>query len=96
MIPCSVEEMAGYDYDALTIVIPEHLTHSLIGEPIEGTSYFKSFPEDPTKAGYTAVAPGTPMERKVYKTRHQPTGSTVWYRKLNSLVYGDVWEIDPT
>lgn len=96
MMPLSEQEIAGYDFSSHALVIPEHLIDSLIGEQIVGTELYKSFPEDPTKSGYTMLHGGTPMESKVYKTLHTPTGSKIQYRKLNSLVYGDVWEVVPT
>lgn len=95
MIPISEEEAKNMDLSSYQLTIPEHLADSLIGEPIEGTSYFKSFPEDPTSSGFVLLYAGTPLENRMYKTLHTPTGSQVQYRKLNSLVWGDVWEAVP-
>lgn len=55
------------------------------------SGFFKTLGGDPTKSGYILLANGN----KVYKTEHQPTGSKLRYRKINSLGYGDVWEVIP-
>ncbi len=91
MIPISLEELKNYDYESLMIVMPKHLLDSLIGEPIEGTSYFLVIEGDPTKSGYYLLENGN----KVYRTEHQPTGSSIRYRKINSIGYGDCWEVIP-
>lgn len=78
---------------ALTTVIPWELRDNLIGERIEGTSFFKLKEGDPTKGqcGYRLNSKG----EKVYKIEHQPTGSRKRFRKINSLRFGECWEVIP-
>lgn len=91
MIPVTPEELKGYDLEALNMKMPKHLFDSLIGPPIEGTSFFKTKEGDPTKSGYYLLENGN----KIYKTEHQPTGSKSRYRKINTIGYGDCWELIP-
>jgi len=91
VIPLSLEELKNYDYESLKIVMPEHLFETLIGEPIAGTDYFGTLEGDPTPSGYHLLDNGN----KIYRTEHQPTGSSVRYRKINSIGYGVCWEVIP-
>lgn len=96
MIPIDPNELIKSELaENLAMVMPDHLLDTLIGEQIEGTFYYKTLEGDPTKSGYILLNAGTPVERKIYKTLHTPTGSSLQYRKLNHLVYGDCWEVVP-
>lgn len=91
MIPIDFSNKMADDLAfALTTVIPYELKDNLIGKRIPGTSFFKLKEGDPTKGqcGYQLNAEG----KKVYKIEHQPTGSKVRYKKINSLKYGECWE----
>lgn len=87
--PSPTLEMLEEMEKAKKLVIPEHLKDSLIGPLIEGTSFYSCLEGDPTEAGYYLTEEGD----KIYKTYHQPTGSSTMYRKVNSLFYGVCWEI---
>jgi hypothetical protein len=94
MIPIDLNNQAAENLAwAREVQIPIHLTDNLIGKKIPGSSYFKLKEGDPTKGrcGYVLNAQG----RRVYLIEHQPTGSKIRYRKINSLRYGECWEAIP-
>lgn len=87
----SLKEKAADDLaKALTIVIPSELKDNLIGAKIPGTNYYEMKEGDPTKGicGYVLNESG----KKIYKIEHQPTGSRIRYKKINSMIHGECWE----
>lgn len=81
-------EIVYSELDKTTEVLP---VDSLIGEPIEGKlGFFHTIEGDLTKAGFVTV-PGTGI--KAYFTRHNPTDSKHWYRKI-VLEGQDAWEME--
>lgn len=91
MISLTLEEIKAYDVESLKIVMPKHLMDTLIGDEIEGTNFYKVREGDPTKSGYYLLENGN----KIYKTEHQPTSSKIRYRKINTIGFGDCWEVIP-
>ena len=69
-----------------TMKVPQ--VDSLIGASIKGTRYFETIEGDETNAGFFEVE-----GRKVYLTRHTPTGAKETYRKI--FVNGKAcWEVE--
>lgn len=94
MIPIAISNEVGDRLGrAMELVIPSELRDSLIGSKIQGSLYFKTKEGDPTKGmgGYRLDESG----KKVYQIEHQPTGSMKRYRKINSIKYGECWEVIP-